>query len=97
MPQTWIIEGYDGQSRAFQERAPGSLSEAEITTILQRLAARDLSPREVISASLRSDRRTSLLEPRIENQRPGGFLITGREPPLRCATRAGVTSNAHRT
>jgi hypothetical protein len=52
----WKIVAYDGSHKLFEKVLPlGSLSEGEMTTLLQRLAARSLSPDEIISASLRPD------------------------------------------
>jgi hypothetical protein len=53
---------------------PGNLSHQEVATILQRLASRDLSPMEVIAASIRKPYRTSLLEVRVDGP-PNGKLI----------------------
>jgi hypothetical protein len=61
----WKIEVLDGFSVAFERYVRGDLTEAEITTILQRLACRNLNENEIISASLRRPARTALLEPVI--------------------------------
>jgi hypothetical protein len=62
----WIIEITKGFEPAFSERLPGGLSHKEIAIILQRLASRDLSPREVLAASIRKPSRTTLLEVRVD-------------------------------
>lgn len=62
----WVINITRGFDIVFQKRLAGSLSNKEIATILQRLASRDLSPREVISASIRKPERTSLLDVRVD-------------------------------
>ncbi len=62
----WVIEITEGFLTVLRKRLPGHLSNQEIITILQRLASRTLSPREVIAASIRKPRRTSLLEARID-------------------------------
>jgi hypothetical protein len=49
----WRIEGFDGTEKIFDHVVPGNLSDKEITTILQRLAARHLEPSETVFASLR--------------------------------------------
>jgi hypothetical protein len=54
-----------------RKRLPGNLSNQEITTILQRLAARSLSPAEVIAASVRKPGRTPLLEARVDGPPQG--------------------------
>jgi hypothetical protein len=41
------------------------MSEEEIVTIVQRLACKHLSEAEIVAASLRKNKRTSLLEPLI--------------------------------
>src|ERR1700680_2477066 len=58
----WVIDITKGFDTVFRKRLAGSLSNKEIATILQQLASRDLSPREVIAASIRKPERTALLE-----------------------------------
>lgn len=53
--RVWLIRGYDGANEVFSRSAPAALSEAEIRSLLQRLATRHLSENEVISASLRKN------------------------------------------
>ena len=62
----WVIDINKGAETVFRKRLSGGLSTREITTIIQRLASRDLSPREVIAASIRKPRRTHLLEERVD-------------------------------
>jgi hypothetical protein len=62
----WVIEITDRFETIFRKRLPGHLSAQEITTILQRLASRGLTPREIIAASIRKPRRTHLLEARVD-------------------------------
>jgi hypothetical protein len=62
----WVIDITNGLETVFRQRLPGYLSTQEIATILQRLASRDLSPREVIAASIRKPHRTHLLEKRVD-------------------------------
>jgi hypothetical protein len=50
----------------FRKRLAGNLSNLEIAAILQRLASRNLSPMELIAASIRKPNRTSLLECRVD-------------------------------
>jgi len=61
----WLIEGYERFDRFFQTRLPGHVTEEEIVTIIQRLACKHLTDAEIVSASLRKRKRTSLLEPLI--------------------------------
>ncbi len=56
--KVWKIRGYAGLELIFEQSiAAGSLSEQEITALLQRLASRHLSDNEVVSASLRKNAR----------------------------------------
>ena len=61
----WRIEGYDSIELIFERDVPGNLSESEVLAMLQRLAARHLSPDEIVSASLRrgAKNRSELLDP----------------------------------
>jgi hypothetical protein len=68
----WVVDITKGSKTVFRKRLPGHLSTQEIATILQRLASRDLSPREVIAASIRKPRRTPLLEVRVDGPPRGG-------------------------
>ena len=52
----WKISGYDGSRTVYERSVPeGALSESEVVTLLQRLAARHLSDDEVFSSSLRKN------------------------------------------
>jgi len=54
--RSWVIVGYDSTKQVYERRLPeGSLSEAEVITMLQRLASRHLTDDEVVSASLRKN------------------------------------------
>ena len=54
MAKVWKIRGFDGDRLTFEREIPlGSLSELEMETLLQRLAARHLTDGEVVGASLR--------------------------------------------
>jgi|ERR1700722_1004993 len=61
----WRIEGYERFDKFFETRLPGHMTEKEIVTIIQRLACKHLSEPEIVTASLRKNRRTPLLEPLI--------------------------------
>jgi hypothetical protein len=71
----WVIEITRGFETVLRKRLPGSLSAQEVTTILQRLASRDLSPIEVIAASIRKPNRTPLLEAQVAGP-PHGNMPT---------------------
>jgi hypothetical protein len=62
----WVVDVTKGIVTVFRKRLPGNLSTGEIATILQRLASRDLTPGEVIAASIRKPRKTHLLDARID-------------------------------
>jgi hypothetical protein len=68
----WVIDITRRFDTVFRKRLAGNLSNQEIATILQRLASRDLSPSEVIAASIRKPNRTSLLEVRVDNHPTNG-------------------------
>jgi hypothetical protein len=71
----WRIEIIKHSSTTFRRTLPGNLSSDEIAIILQRLACRNLTPREIVSASIRKPRRTSLLEYRVDG-RPHALRTT---------------------
>jgi hypothetical protein len=67
----WKITGYDGASTVYERSVPESaLTEAEVVTLLQRLAARHLSDDEVFLSSLRSD--TKGFTPHLQISRNSG-------------------------
>jgi hypothetical protein len=50
----WKVAGYDGMQQIFEKTLPeSSLSEDQMIELLQRLAARHLTPNEIVRASLR--------------------------------------------
>ena len=57
----WLIEITRRFEPVFRKRLAGNLSNQKITTILQRLASRDLTPSEVIAASIRNPDQISRL------------------------------------
>jgi hypothetical protein len=71
----WVIEIAKSFEIAYSERLPGGLSHREIAIVLQRLASRDLSPAEVIAASIRRPSRTALLEVRVDGPPNGKRTI----------------------
>ena len=78
--RSWKIRGYDGNRQVFERAIPlGSLSDAQVTMLLQRLASRHLTDEEVVSASLR--RNAVGYAPHLEVQKnPGGkyaIMTTG--------------------
>ena len=60
----WVIEITKGFELVFRKRLAGNLSDKEVSTILQRLACKALSPGEVIAASVR--RPNHLLKVRVD-------------------------------
>ena len=62
----WRIEIEERQQIVFRRRLPGSLSQIEIATILQRLVCRKLSPDEILNSSLRNPKKVSLLAPHFD-------------------------------
>ena len=56
MSQIWKIAGYDGDRTVYERQIRlGSMSEAEMIVLLQRLAARHLDEDEVVASSLRKN------------------------------------------
>lgn len=69
----WKIVGYDSTRKTFERVLPlGLLSESEMTTLLQRLAAASLTPDEIVRASLRTNAKeyAPLLEAQQEGKPP---------------------------
>lgn len=64
----WQIEILGHSDSIFRRTLPGNLSTAEIGAILQRLVCAKLTPSEIISASARKPKRTSLLDYRVEGR-----------------------------
>jgi hypothetical protein len=61
----WKIQGYKSTELVFDEEWPGGYTHNEITTLLQRLACRDLTPDEIFASSSRRARKNGFLVPRI--------------------------------
>jgi hypothetical protein len=79
----WKITGYDGTTQIYSGEAPSILTEEEIATMLQRLAARHLSHGEVVAASLRKNFRgySGLLECIIDRVgEKGNTVMVGTNP-----------------
>jgi hypothetical protein len=68
----WVIDITKGFKSIFRKRLPGHLHTREVATILQRLASRDLSPMDIVAASIRKPLRTALLEVRVDGPPRGG-------------------------
>jgi hypothetical protein len=68
----WVIEVTERFETVFRKRVAGNLSNQEVAAILQRLASRHLLPAEVIAASIRKPKRTTLLDWRIDGPPNGG-------------------------
>jgi hypothetical protein len=65
----WKIVGYDSTQKIFEKTLPlSSLSEDQMTQLLQRLAARTLTADEIVRASLRPNSKeyAPLLEPHTQ-------------------------------
>ena len=83
MTPPWKITGYDSSTPIYEGEAPSILTEDEIATMLQRLAARHLSPGEVVAASLRKNLRgyAPLLECNIDRAgKKGNSVMIGGNP-----------------
>ena len=79
----WVITEYDGLEGTFQNQFPGGYwSDHEMVSLLQRLASRYLTPNEIISASMRRNRkqRNGLLDVRRETG-PGKYILSVGENP----------------
>lgn len=81
LKEAWLIQGYDGLEAIFEMEVSIALSEREIRSLLQHLAARHLTPQEIVAASLRSRMNgyVSLLEVSREN-RTRVILSCGQNP-----------------
>jgi hypothetical protein len=62
----WRIEIKERFTTVFRRTLPGHLSTKEIGNILQRLACKQLTHGEIISASLRKRSRTPILDYRVD-------------------------------
>lgn len=71
----WVIEITRRLEPVFRKQLAGNLSTQKITTILQRLASRDLNPSEVIAASIRNPDQTSCLDVRVDTPPNGRTMI----------------------
>jgi hypothetical protein len=79
----WEIKGYDSSKEMFADEVPGTMSVDEVSAILERLVCRDLSPHEIVSASVRKNykRYAPLLEVHIDRMAEKGTNITAGENP----------------
>ncbi len=78
MAKVWHIEGFEGGTVIFESDMPGIMSLSEIETTLQRLVARNLSPDEIVSASLRKSARGH--SPLLERVGKGAPVCYGENP-----------------
>jgi hypothetical protein len=90
----WTITGYDSTTPIYNGEAPSVLTEEEIATMLQRLAARHLSYGEVVAASLRKNLRgyAPLLECNIDRAGKNGNSVTVGSNPHYIAFRKRVAA-----
>ena len=56
----WLLQCRDSLNLRFSVKLPSGLTEREVEELLKRLAARDLTPQEVISGSLRKNMKAYL-------------------------------------
>ncbi len=76
MAKVWKIRGYDGLRLVVEREIPqGSLSEAEVKTMLQRLQARHLTDGEVVGASLRQGTAGYRHDFEINRNQGGSFAL----------------------
>ena len=76
----WRICGYDGIEPLFERTiAAGSMTNQEMTTLLQRLASRHLSDDEIVSASMRTNANgyAPHLEVLLNHQGSPGLMVSG--------------------
>lgn len=83
MTPMWEIKGYNSSEEIFADEVPGTMSVDEVSAILERLVCRDLSPHEIVSASVRKNykRYAPLLEVHIDRMAEKGTNITAGENP----------------
>jgi hypothetical protein len=87
--RTWVIEGFDGSTRFFQQILSETfLPDARITALLQRLLSRHLTEKDIIdgSTTLRDPFHNPIFATRREII-DGGVSITVGENPHYVATR----------
>jgi hypothetical protein len=79
--RVWVVQGYDSLTQIFRAKLSPVLSEREMGVLLQRLAARDLSPKEILGASLRKGMKghNHLLEIRRDSSGKA-ILYVGNNP-----------------
>ena len=78
----WKIRGYNSTELVFDKTLPGGYTNGAITTLLQRLACRDLSLDEIFAASKRKRRGTGFLEARVDGPPHGKRLSIWLESGL---------------
>lgn len=71
----WRIEIQQRFEVLYRRDVRGDLTEVEVTSIIQRLACRNLSEDEIVSASLRKPAKTSLLEPIVGLPSQGRHVV----------------------
>ena len=73
----WIVEGFDGCAKLFEEVVPGYVSEQEVITLLQRLVCSHLATSDIIdaSASWKGASRTGALQPHFGKSDRRGMKV----------------------
>jgi len=79
--RTWVIEGYDSTRRIlFEEVAEWHLSEGRIKLLLQMLAARHLSEKELVGALSRRGTRSANNFLEVQRNHPHPVFSCGENP-----------------
>jgi hypothetical protein len=84
MNSVWRIEGWDGQTQILERDLPGYFAEDEISVLLQRLVCTNLSPTDVVRASLRKNMPGYLRH--FERVGTGNLFVFGDGPHYTAAT-----------
>jgi hypothetical protein len=58
----WRLYGYKRIEKVYEAVLPGNMTDAQVTTLVQRLACRDLTEDEIVGASLRKNKKSTLLD-----------------------------------
>ena len=83
MNSVWRIEGWDGQTQILKRDLPGYFDESEISVLLQRLVCTNLSPSDVVRASLRRNMQGYIRH--LERVGAGRLIVFGDGPHFTAA------------